>query len=435
MAAVALASAGGCAFVQKDKIHYVIKDGAAPSCEACAPLAPGENFVGLALSGGGARAAVFAAAAIEILAEQDLMDEVTHVSSVSGGGFAASYYALRKPRICTPSESTAGCPDFAAFKEMMRRNFLNSLLVRFAVSPRRATSPTRRLVSLADALDDAFIEEATFADLPPAPTLLVNAARYDDARRFVFSNATIPEAASAIPPFTEDIFRSASFSLPDCPRATPSDFPLALAVAISAGFPPILGPGAIAAPERCAGGAPNYWHLGDGGILENTGVETLEDFALNAAPERRPKRAIIFSVDAGRSTPADQMFRQRNLKLWTSDPGRVVDILYQRAAAYRARAIASDFANAPVEFRVLAMRYTEAELAAWPASCGAREGGAAAIRAALFAIPTSFRISDCDADLVEAAARDVVTRVLNEHRALLDSLESEPAAALAGASS
>lgn len=420
LAALLMTATGGCAFFQKDKIHYVYQNGAVPPCQSCAPGPMGEDFVGLALSGGGARASVFGAAAIEILGEAGLMEKVTHVSSVSGGGFPAAYYALKRPAACAPGES---CADYAQFQETMRQNYLRGLLARLLVSPRRVTSSTRRLLSLADELDDQFIGDATFADLAPAPVFFFNSARYDDARRFVFSNETIPDRESDVPPFTQDIFRSASFSLPGCPAPTPADFPLALAVASSAGFPPVLGPTAIEAPASCDGGGPYYWHLGDGGILENTGAETLEDVAINAGA--RPKRAILFVVDAGKSTPSDWMFRQRNLKLWTRDPGRVVDILYQRATAYRALATDGNFVKSGVEFHIMQMRYTDARLTEWPASCSDREGGPDAIRDALFAIPTNFKITECDADLTEAAARDVVGRVLRENRELLDDLARE----------
>jgi hypothetical protein len=53
------------------------------------------------------------------------------------------------------------------------------------------------------------------------------------------------------------------------------------------------------------------------------------------------------------------------------------------------------------------------------AACGRREGGVDALRAAPYAIPTSLRISDCDADLVVAAAREAVGRGLDENRELI----------------
>ena len=47
---------------------------------------------------------------------------------------------------------------------------------------------------------------------------------------------------------------------------------------------------------------------------------------------------------------------------------------------------------------------------------------AQAIRAHLATIPTSLKISDCDADLMELAAHDVVRRALRENAHILESV-------------
>lgn len=76
-------------FLAPLKVHFVTQLEAEPYLAT--PDEPTGPFFGLALSGG-ARAAVVAAAGMQALAEKGLLDQVTHVSSVSGGGF------LRIPR-------------------------------------------------------------------------------------------------------------------------------------------------------------------------------------------------------------------------------------------------------------------------------------------------------------------------------------------------
>ena len=44
-----------------------------------------KKAIGLALSGGGVRAAAFHAGVLRYLAEQKLLEQVVHISSVSGG--------------------------------------------------------------------------------------------------------------------------------------------------------------------------------------------------------------------------------------------------------------------------------------------------------------------------------------------------------------
>lgn len=424
-ASLAAFTLSGCAFFLEDRIHYTWSPDAGTPCADCLPTETGSTIIGVALSGGGSRASVYGAAALEIFAEAGILDQTTYLSSVSGGGFPAAYYALKQPQVCA-DETACNTAGFETFKAAMRHDFLGSMTVRQIEKPNRISSPTRRLSSLQDVLDEQFVGGAGFGDLPTAPVLLINGARYDDARRFVFSNVAIPEAQSGERQFSEATLRTASFSQPGCARPTPRDFPVSLAVAISAGFPPLLGPAAFEMSETCTGGAPLYWHLGDGGILDNTGVETIEDYALHAATSGQPvKRVIIFSVDAGRSTSPDDMMDQRNLKLWTTDPGRVVDIVGKRAEAYRQVALDQLARDAGVEFTIIKMRYTDAELSAWPVSCGENEDDRSAIREALATVPTNLRITDCNADLMELAAEDVVRRAIADHRDLIDDVLNE----------
>ena len=351
-------STTGCAFYLPDRIHYTGAAEAAPEVAQGQALPDSTHLVGVALSGGGSRASVFGAAALEVLAEAGVMEQATYLSSVSGGGFPAVYYALNKPVPCAPSARVEPCTSesFKAFKLAMRENFLQGMTFKQIGKPGRISSPTRRLSSLQDALDDKIIGGALFGDLPPSPILLINGARYDDGRRFVFSNVAIPEEESDLQQFSNATLRTASFSQPGCTRPVPADLSVALAVAISAGFPPLLGPATFKMPGNCDGGEPQYWHLGDGGILDNTGVETIEDYALRAETGGvKPERVVIFSVDAGRSTPASAMMKLRNLQLWTSDPGRVVDIVGKRAQAYRSVALNELRSDSDVKFLIITM--------------------------------------------------------------------------------
>ena len=72
------------------------------------PTAPQETVVGVSLSGGGSRAALFGAGGLEALGRLpapeggSVLERVSYLSSVSGGGLAAAYYALHKPPRGTP---------------------------------------------------------------------------------------------------------------------------------------------------------------------------------------------------------------------------------------------------------------------------------------------------------------------------------------------
>ena len=79
------------------------------------PTKPTETLIGVAISGGGSRAALFGSAALEALAKlpvgtptHSLLEDVSIISSVSGGSMATSYFASQKPPREVPILTPAG---------------------------------------------------------------------------------------------------------------------------------------------------------------------------------------------------------------------------------------------------------------------------------------------------------------------------------------
>src|SRR6188474_2417056 len=89
---------GGCA-----SAHVFTVKRMDPVVPCLRPLHEANLLLGVALSGGGSRAAIFGSAGLEALAGlrtadgASLLQKISHVSSVSGGSIAASYFALKKP--------------------------------------------------------------------------------------------------------------------------------------------------------------------------------------------------------------------------------------------------------------------------------------------------------------------------------------------------
>jgi predicted acylesterase/phospholipase RssA len=453
-------SLSGCVFVIPDRIHYTLQPLEKETPPECAASETGdhpETILGLALSGGGSRAAVFGAAAMEALWEHGLLEQISHVSSVSGGSIASSYFVANKPACDgAPSEAekeTCWREFFSEFKKAMRYRYRDVMEIRQIVKPNRFLSPTRRASSLQETLDSRFLGGKTFGDLKrngpegrvlEHPVLLINATSYDEGRRFVFSNLCLSEppgsgsdelvevTESRYEPLSRRTLVGRTFSRPDCVRPVPDDFPVALAVATSAAFPPIIGPVCFQVPSSCYGGEPHWWHLGDGGIIDNTGVDTLEEIVLRELEggEGRLSKAWILSFDSGRMIEAERMYVNSNLRIWTRDPGRVVDVSIPRGLAYHnlvwdrvRRGLAAD----GIHMETIAMRYTHADLPHWPASCKKkdpiREAGEGLVKLQreilehLNLIPTDLVIGKCDADLMEMAA----------HRIIHDTLTGETA--------
>jgi len=134
-----------------------------------------------------------------------------------------------------------------------------------------------------------------------SPGLIVNTTLYNNGRRLAVT--TLPGKA-----FTYDFFEDLERSLQQRGRVmeqaanirqrwellrpmTPSEIhmdpcPLHLsgAVTASASFPPLIGPITLR-----IGAEDTYWHVGDGGLYENSGVESL--LFLSETPWREPRGA------------------------------------------------------------------------------------------------------------------------------------------------
>lgn len=419
LAAVACAMVlNGCGLVLPDRIHYEWDPTAVAPCDGCAPGAPPPNMVAMAMSGGGSRAAVFSAAVMKQLAARGLDERITHISSVSGGGFASSYYVTRPPTRCGGDQACLA-RYFDDYLAAMRSDYFSATLLNQIVNPNRITSPTRRVVSLQEALDDRYLSGVRFGELPPAPVLLVNAASYDDGRRFVFSNLTFDESRRDSEMLTQNWLRTSSFSMPGCARPTPADMPVSLAVSASAAFPPLLGPVNLQAPRSCQDPTPQYWHLGDGGIYDNAGVDTVRELIERRVAERRLRRALVFVADAGRMRDAEISRSQRDLSVYTNATGAVVEVAQARGAGYSELYWRRKSRTLGVPIDTISFRYTDTRVRDWPDSCdfGGRRG--AEIARHIADIPTDLEITECDADLIEAAAAEIVPRRLAEHRAAL----------------
>jgi predicted acylesterase/phospholipase RssA len=279
----------------------------------------GNELVGLAVSGGGSRAAYFLAAVLDEMRRvrvagttgepsRSLLDEVDYISSVSGGSLSSAYYVLERP---PGSDEAVLDAFFTRYRAEMRKHFEIRSLARtaflFRWAPLLFTYYDRGHV-MASTWDANFFDGATFADLPqakpPYPSLIINATSYSSGHKFLFTrlaSARLNEGAvfrtlrsrrlitegydvTHRPLFTE------GFDTIDSDIGT---FKLSLAVVASAGVPNLLGP--VALKDRTRKGA--YVALGDGGIYDNYGLETLVQLFTRILEERPGLRARIIIVD------------------------------------------------------------------------------------------------------------------------------------------
>jgi predicted acylesterase/phospholipase RssA len=214
--------------------------------------------LGLALSGGGFRAAAFHLGVLRGLHGSGLLERVDTISGVSGGALLAAAYACRPPG------------DFAAFEARMRRFLSRDLKRRVVFAALRPDRVFRLLVQpsysltevLAEVVDREVLGGRMIGSLAGQhPRLVLNATCINHGTGFRFT----PE-------------RIGDWRVSTTDRDVLDRFPVARAVAASAAFPGGFAPLVLARPQL--GGsrrAPREILLTDGGVDDNFGVEPLAD--------------------------------------------------------------------------------------------------------------------------------------------------------------
>lgn len=230
----------------------------------------GRQGIGLALSGGGYRAALFHLGALRRLFELGVLQspEFRTVSSVSGGSLTAAAVAQGIPNNQGewPTDLDAWIQAVETpLRALTRTDLRTGVLARKYLLPWRWWNRDYAVESLAARISER-LTPLRLRDLPARPAFAICATDLGFGANFVFSRERMGSWLAG--------------------RMTPpEDFPLALAVAASAAFPPLFGPlrlGALAsqlaggkapASERSAGLAD--LRLTDGGVYDNLGVEPI----------------------------------------------------------------------------------------------------------------------------------------------------------------
>jgi Patatin-like phospholipase len=438
---------------------------AADAVGPCQTAVPERDLLlGVALSGGGSRAALFGEAGLEALAQirladgSSLISRIDHLSSVSGGSLSAAYYVLKKPGQNVPVLSLDGSlsPAYRAFFDQYRaelaQDFETSLIWRQLLSFRWLNSALAAK-TLAEILTEKLYGDARIQDLAArakagdTPDLIINTTLYNNGRRLAMT--TLPAGVFEYDFFTDLESSLAKRGQPMEPAPyirerwkllrplTPIEIHMdpcrslvAGAATASASFAPLIGPTTFKVGDKEA-----YWHVGDGGLYENSGIESLLFLHLKQIQAKRAKRALIISLDSSFPFSVDEArLRKRSLpfSLLNFDFTRIPGIMEERALTYQAlffRTLQLEgvFPDSNT-VTVIALRHTEvkwaADLSDVPASCKAESAPLKTpedVENRVSAIPTRLGLtSACDRDLIYAAAakqvaehKDSILRFLN----------------------
>jgi NTE family protein len=278
--------------------------------------------IGLALSGGGYRATLFNLGSLWRLNDAGLLRRLARITSVSGGSITSGVLAVAWRKL-----------DFDAAGHA--RNFGDAVaapLRAFCKQGVDVSAGLEGLVSLMDDISDRVAKryrEGLFGD-----TTLQELPADGDGPRFVFYATSLQTGSSVrlSRPYIAD-YRIGR--VPD-PR-----IPLALAVAASSAFPPVLSPVVIkldADAWEKLDGADLYERralreklvLTDGGVYDNMGLENVWD-----------RFETVLVSDAG----APLGIEEDASSLWHKQTLRVLEIVGEQTRALRKRQLVADFVS------------------------------------------------------------------------------------------
>lgn len=178
--------------------------------------------IGIAFSGGGLRAASFHAGVVKWLAEEGLLESVTHISTVSGGSLLAGLvFSLSGNR--WPSSRQYLIEIFPQIRELLTTKSLqNDSLKRLTLKPSNWKLLLARANVIAQSIEELWGVTGVIGELPSTPIWSNNATTAETGRRFRFKQNVIGDY--------------------EVGYAYANNFKLSEAMAVAVAFPGGIGP-------------------------------------------------------------------------------------------------------------------------------------------------------------------------------------------------
>ncbi len=290
--------------------------------------------IGLALSGGGFRATVFHLGVMGRLAAEDLLQQVDHLATVSGGSLCAGLvYHTNQYRWPTPDEFTQQVvPEIAQLltQTNLQRRYLQGIL-RDPLSLFR-----HRANDMAFLIRQLWGMEASLQDLPGAgngPHWDILTTCYESGKIWYFNKERMG-----------DYLLGYSFK---------PDVPLSQALAASAAVPGIIGPLAFDTNGfewmQFQRGQPpinikpefDRVHLWDGGVYDNLGLEPLTNYSSKSG-HYEFREGIDFLIVSDSSGLLNKQTYPVRFRL-TRSFMRLADVMKDQIQALRSRALIGYF--------------------------------------------------------------------------------------------
>ena len=282
-----------------------------------------QQKIGLALSGGGIRAMTYHCGVLRWLSENNQLENIVHISSVSGGSlFTGLLFMLSNWR--WPTSSHYSALIVPRMKQLLIEKDLQCSAIKRLSYPKNWRFILSRANVLAQTIENHWGVKGNLNDLPTNPVWSVNGTTAENGRRFRFKRTECGDY--------------------ELGYADSANIKIADAMAVSAAFPIGIGPFVIKTSdfewrkrddwnvghEKLI--TPQYpkLHLYDGGVYDNLGIEPLFDVG-----EQKNKGDINFVVVSDASKPLERISPG-----WILSPfraKRIADIALEQTRALRVR--------------------------------------------------------------------------------------------------
>lgn len=277
--------------------------------------------IGVSLSGGGIRATIFHLGVLKWMAENQLLENVAHISSVSGAslcvGLVYSHSDMRWPSSNEYLDHT-----LPRIKEVILSKDIEKLSIRKLIfAPYKIN---QKVNVIAGVMEKYWGVHGNLTDLQEYPIWDINCTTYETGKRFVFNREKMGD------------YKLGYVKNPNVPISD--------AMAASAGFPVLIGPykmkfddykwtGASSKEEKeeCIEG--KYIHLWDGGVYDNLGMESV--FTINGGGE--PKKGIDYVIISNASGSIE--YKKRKKDISGANLMRLLDISMDQVEALRTRSV------------------------------------------------------------------------------------------------
>ncbi|MGO6847958.1 MULTISPECIES: patatin-like phospholipase family protein [Rhizobium] len=207
--------------------------------------------IGIALSGGGFRAAAFHLGVFTELRALNLLDKLDLLTCVSGGSIAGGFLASN----WNVPDVLDRLADYLSKKSIAVSSVVGGLISPFST----------RLEKLAETYDRDLFEGRTLSDLRGGPRIYFNATNLATGNMFFFvaGKSLVPGGDSG-----------ETMGEHESGTASASNFSISRAVAASSAFPPVFPPLKIDA-DVYPNALTEYVTLTDGGVYDNLGINPL----------------------------------------------------------------------------------------------------------------------------------------------------------------